>query len=187
MTTLVERIVDVCEHLDRAGLPWALGGALALAYATEEPRATRDIDVNVFVPATEAARVFAALPAGVRHGAADVRAAEDDEQVRLWWDDTPVDLFFAADPFHAEVARRCRAVPFAGRTIRVLSAEDLAVFKALFDRPKDWVDIATMHESRSLDVGVAADRLADLLGHDDPRIGRLRDVASTGNGTWSAR
>ena len=53
--------------------------------------------------------------------------------------------------------------------------------------PKDWVDIATMHESRSLDVGVAADRLADLLGHDDPRIGRLRDVASTGNGTWSAR
>ena len=24
MTTLVERIVDVCEHLDRAGLPWAL-------------------------------------------------------------------------------------------------------------------------------------------------------------------
>ena len=68
MTTLVERIVDVCEHLDRAGLPWALGGALALAYATEEPRATRDIDVNVFVPATEAARVFAALQSFARDG-----------------------------------------------------------------------------------------------------------------------
>ena len=78
---------------------------------------------------------------------------------------------------HAEVARRCRAVPFAGRTIRVLSAEDLAVFKAMFDRPKDWVDIASMHESNAIDLGLAADRLADLLGHDDPRIPRLRHPA----------
>lgn len=179
MTTLVERIVTVCEHFDRAGLPWALGGALALAYATEEPRATRDIDVNVFVPAVEAARVFAALPSGVTFGAADLRAAADDDQVRLWWDDTPIDLFFAADPFHAEVARRCRSVPFAGRTIRVLSAEDLAVFKAMFDRPKDWVDIATMHESRAVDLQVAADRLADLLGDDDPRVPRLRSLGGT--------
>lgn len=182
MTTLVERIVAVCDHLDRAELPWAIGGALALAYATEEPRATRDIDVNVFVPTTAAKRVFAALPDGVVHGAADVRAAVADDQVRLWWDDTPIDLFFAADPFHAEVDRRCRSVPFAGRTIRVLSAEDLAVFKAMFDRPKDWVDIATMHESRALDLQVAADRLADLLGHDDPRITRLRELdRSTGS------
>ena len=179
MTTLVERIVAVCDHLDRAGLPWALGGALALAYATEEPRATRDIDVNVFVPATDAARVFASLPAGVVYGAADVRAAAHDDQVRLWWDDTPVDLFFAADPFHHEVARRCRSVPFAGRTIRVLGAEDLAVFKAMFDRPKDWVDIASMHESCALDLQVAADRLADLLGHDDARITRLRELGAS--------
>lgn len=172
--SLVDRIVAVCDHLDRADLPWALGGALALAYATEEPRATRDIDVNVFVPAVEAARVFGALPAGVAHSDADLAAAATDEQVRLWWDDTPVDLFFSADPFHAEVAGRCREVPFAGRTIRVLSAEDLAVFKAMFDRPKDWVDITTMHEANSIDLHLAADRLADLLGPDDPRIDRLR-------------
>ncbi|MEZ5249926.1 MAG: hypothetical protein R2713_12170 [Ilumatobacteraceae bacterium] len=179
MTTLVERIVAVCDHLDRAGLPWALGGALALAYATEEPRATRDIDVNVFVPATDAvSRVrLVAGRRGVRRGRR--RAAAHDDQVRLWWDDTPVDLFFAADPFHHEVARRCRSVPFAGRTIRVLGAEDLAVFKAMFDRPKDWVDIATMHESCALDLQVAADRLADLLGHDDARITRLRELGAS--------
>ncbi len=174
--SLVERIRAVCDHLDEADLSWALGGALALAYATEEPRATRDIDVNVFVPAADAARVFDALPAGVRHTDADLRAAAEHDQVRLWWDDTPVDVFFSADPFHVEVARRCRSVPFAGRTIRVLSAEDLAVFKAMFDRPKDWVDIATMHESRAIDLHLAADRLADVLGHDDERITRLRHL-----------
>ena len=182
MTTLVERIVAVCDHLDRADVPWALGGALALAYATEEPRATRAIDVNVFVPATEAPRVFAALPAGVRHGAADVRAAEDDEQVRLWWDDTPVDLFFAADPFHAEVARRCRAVPFAGRTIRVLCAEDLAVFKAMFDRPKDWVDIDQMARVRAVDPPAIAATVYEILGCD-ARVERLLAL-TPGEGGW---
>lgn len=177
--SLVDRIVAVCDHLDRAELPWALGGALALAYATEEPRATRDIDVNVFVPAADAARVFDALPAGVAHGDADLAAAATDEQVRLWWDDTPVDLFFAADPFHTEVAGRCREVPFAGRRVRVLCAEDLAVFKAMFDRPKDWVDIATMHDANSIDLGLTADRLAELLGDDDSRIDRLRTMGGT--------
>jgi len=58
----------------------------------------------------------------------------------------------------------------------VLCAEDLAVFKAMFDRPKDWVDITTMIESNALDVEVAAQRLAGLLG-DDARVGRLRGLA----------
>jgi hypothetical protein len=177
MTSLVDRVLAVCSALDEHGIPWALGGALALAYATEEPRGTRDIDVNVFVRSTEAASVFAALPQGVAHSSADVKQAQREEQIRLMWDDTPIDLFFAAEPFHMEVQDRCRVVPFAGRLIRVLSAEDLAVFKAMFDRGKDWVDIATMVESHSIDVEAAADRLQRLLG-DDPRVGRLRNGPS---------
>jgi hypothetical protein len=68
---LVERIVVISESLDRSGIDWALGGALALAYATEEPRATRDVDVNVFVPSSEVDRVFAVMPEGVAHGPAE--------------------------------------------------------------------------------------------------------------------
>lgn len=173
MISLVEQVVAVCDALDEAGVPWALGGALALAYATEEPRGTRDIDVNVFVPASSALAVFRALPSGIRHDAGDLRAAQRDDQVRLFWGDTPLDLFFAAEPFHHEVASRVQRVPFAGRAIFVLSPEDLAVFKAMFDRGKDWVDIETMVESRSLDTEVAADRLHEVLG-DDERVTRLR-------------
>ena len=55
MTKLVERIVAVAASLEAAEIPWALGGALALAYATNEPRGTRDIDVNVFVGAVRCA------------------------------------------------------------------------------------------------------------------------------------
>jgi hypothetical protein len=176
MTTLVERVRAVCDALDAHGVPWALGGALALAYATREPRGTRDIDINVFVGAERAAEVFGALPAGVTYDSHDVTVAQQEDQVRLWWDGTPLDLFFAADPFHFDANQRARSVPFAGRTIRVLCAEDLAVFKALFDRSKDWVDIETMVESDAIDVQLAADRLHTLLG-DDTRVARLRSLA----------
>jgi hypothetical protein len=175
MTTLVDRIVAVAESLERSAMPWALGGALALAYATEEPRGTRHIDINVFVPATRAAEVFAALPSGVVTTSADAADALRTAQVRVWWDDTPLDLFFAADSFHAEVARRCRDVPFEGRTIHVLCAEDLAVFKAMFDRSKDWVDIEAMAELGAIDLDLAADRLRSVLGNDD-RVARLRSM-----------
>jgi hypothetical protein len=174
-TRLIDRIVAVCESLDRAAVPWALGGALALAYATNEPRGTRDIDVNVFVGPADARAVFAAMPVGVVFTDADVDEARTRDQVRLWWDTTPIDVFFASDLFHFEVAGRCRTVPFEGRRIKVLAAEDLAVFKALFDRTKDWADIEAMIESNAVDLQLAAERLGGLLG-DDPRVARLRTL-----------
>jgi hypothetical protein len=173
MTTLVDRVVAIAAALDGGGIDWALGGALALAYATEEPRGTRDIDVNVFVPSASVAQVFAMLPPGVAHSAADERSVVDSDQVRLWWDDTPVDLFFSASDFHMQVATRTRRVPFAGSHVNVLGAEDLAVFKALFDRPRDWVDIDEMAAAGALDRQQAAERLASLLDPDDPRIARI--------------
>lgn len=173
MTSLVDRVCEIAESLDAAGIRWALGGALALAYATEEPRGTRDIDLNVFVPAAEAARVFAALPADISHGQADELAAVADDQVRLWWDDTPIDVFFNVHEFHDGVAERCRTVPFAGRDVRVLAPDDLAVFKALFDRPRDWVDIDEMVACGALDRETASRSLAVIVGLDDPRVARL--------------
>lgn len=173
MTSLVEKIVATADAFTAADIPYAFGGALALAYCTEDPRGTRDIDVNAFVPAADAARVLAALPAGVRvlPGTADVVAA--DGQVRLWWDDTPVDLFLDYAPLHAQAARGCRVVPFAGRQVNVLGPVELVLFKALFDRPKDWVDITAV-----VDAGAVADPrcvrrgLVGLVGPDDPRVGR---------------
>lgn len=173
MTSLVEKILAVSEALTEADIPHAFGGALALAYCTEDPRGTRDIDVNAFVPAEEAPRVLAALPPGVvvPPGTADVVAA--DGQVRLWWDDTPVDLFMDYAPLHAQAARGRRSVPFAARQISVLGPVELVLFKALFDRPKDWVDIAAVVEAGALaDPSAVRRGLVDLVGADDPRIER---------------
>ena len=173
MTTLAEKIVAIDAALDRAGLDHAFGGALALAFSVEEPRATRDIDVNVFVPAGQAAEVFAAWPAEVDWSETDLGRATRDGQVRLFWDDTPVDLFLSTHAFHAEARAHTREVPFAGVTIPVLGATELAVFKAFFSRTKDWADIEAMIEVGSVDTHRALGWLVDLLGTDDERVTRF--------------
>jgi hypothetical protein len=173
VTSLVEKVLALSEALEAADIPHAFGGALALAYCTEDPRGTRDIDVNAFVPASEGARVLAALPPGVavKPGTAEIIAA--DGQVRLWWDDTPVDLFLDYAPLHAQAARGRRVVPFAGRQISVLGPTELVLFKALFDRPKDWVDIATVVEAGALaDPESVRTGLVELVGSDDERVAR---------------
>jgi len=140
---LDEQIVALEQALAGAGIPHAFGGAQALAYYGPI-RATHDIDLNVFVGIERAERVLEVLAAlGVETDAPDLRVRiERDEQVRLFWQRTPIDLFFAYDPLHESSMQRRRKVDFYGDPIHVLSPEDLIVYKATFDRPKDWEDIA---------------------------------------------
>ena len=58
--TFAQTVLAVHDHLIGAGVEHAFGGALALAYYAE-PRATADVDVNVFAPTgtLEAARLRA--------------------------------------------------------------------------------------------------------------------------------
>jgi hypothetical protein len=171
--TLAERVAAIDDALD--GVPHAFGGALALAYYAE-PRATIDIDVNVFVPPSRFATVLDPLAAlGVDVAATAVEELiQRDGQVRVMWGNTPIDLFFAYDDFHAAAARACRPVPFADGTIPILSAEHLLVCKSIFDRPKDWVDIAAM-----LDAGTALDPaevlrwVGRIAGDEDARYSRI--------------
>jgi hypothetical protein len=179
VTTLAEKVLALDEALTAAGLPHAFGGALALAYHIAEPRGTRDIDINVFVPTDAARATFERLPSEVRWSEHNVEEVESDGQVRVFWDDTPVDLFFVTHPFHENAAENTQVVPFAGRDIAVLAADNLAVFKAFFDRTKDWADIEAMIDAGSIDVHVVLGWLVDLLGCDDHRVERFRTLIRT--------
>jgi hypothetical protein len=173
--SLTERIVALHRALVEAGLPHAFGGALALAFCTLDPRATQDIDVNVFVGTDRVDDVLVGLPDGVRATAAARRQLIRDGQARLRWDETPVDLFLSNHPFHDEAEARCRRVPFAGvDDLPVLACEDLAVFKAFFARPKDAVDIAAMVDAGVVDGGLLLATLGDLLGRDHASVVFLR-------------
>jgi hypothetical protein len=172
MSDLSELLLAVHDALDRAGIPHAVGGAIALAYCTLDPRGTRDLDFNVFVGPERAREVFAALPKGVAVSGERLERLERDGQVRLKSGITPVDLFLSVLPFHDHVAGHVRQVPFEGRTIPVLSCTALVVFKAMFDRTQDWADIEAMVEAQSFDADEVTYWIREMLG-DDRRIEQL--------------
>lgn len=171
--TLAEKLLAIHADLEACGFEHAFGGAIALAYWTEDPRGTSDIDVNVFVPVEAANAAVDALPTGIARGDADLRSIRDTGQVRLWWQETPIDLFFDYERLHKEAARHRRSVPFAGERIPVLGPIELAVFKAVFDRTRDWADIEAMVLAETLDVDAVRAHLVELLGPEDERLERL--------------
>jgi hypothetical protein len=179
--TLPERIVALHRALGRPRIPHAFGGAIALAYWTHDPRGTSDIDVNIFVAADECERALRALPEGIAQPPGTHEAIVRDGQVRLWWDETPVDLFFDYIDLHAQAARHRRTVPFAGTRIPVLGPTELAVLKVMFDRTRDWADIEAMLAAGTLDVDAVRAALLTMLDDGDRRLARL-DEAWQGDG-----
>ncbi len=174
---LPAKIVAVHDALFAAGLSHGFGGALALAWCTGQARGTVDIDVNVFVPPDQAPAVVAALPGEVSSTEHDLDLLRQDGQARLWWDRTPIDLFLSTDRFHDEVATRLRWEDFGGHRLPFLSCSDLAVFKAFFDRTKDWADLEAMVEAGSLDLDRVIGVLVRALGTDDHRVDRMARLA----------
>lgn len=176
MSLLADKIVALHDALTTGRLPHAFGGALALAWCTQRARGTIDIDVNVFVGVDRVDDLLAALPDGVVHAAADRVVLVRDGQVRLWWGTTPVDVFLNTTAFHADVALRARRERFHERDVPFLACTDLAVFKAFFNRTKDWADLEEMAEAGTLDRQRVVGVLAEYLGLDDPRVARVLEL-----------
>lgn len=176
MSDLVKKLFAIHDSLTEAGIAHAFGGAIALAYCTEEPRGTRDLDVNIFVDASKAERTLAYMPEGVRVTAEDIVAVERDGQTRLDWDGTPVDVFLNNLPLHRAVAETVVWVPLEDREIPVLDCASLAIFKAFFDRTKDWADMEAIAQATPEDIDIAAATIAELVGEDDPAVQRLESL-----------
>lgn len=176
MSTLIEKLFAIHDSLTEASVPHAFGGAIALAYCTEEPRGTRDLDVNIFVDAAKAKSTLGHLPAGVTVRRQDVADVERDGQTRLDWDGTPVDVFLNNMPLHEAVAGAVVWVPLASREIPVLDCASLAIFKAFFDRTKDWADMEAIAQATPEDIDIAAATITDLVGPDDPAVKRLESL-----------
>ncbi|HTB50994.1 MAG TPA: nucleotidyl transferase AbiEii/AbiGii toxin family protein [Solirubrobacteraceae bacterium] len=175
--SLPEKIVAIHEQLRRTKTPHAFGGALALAYYAE-PRATIDVDLNLFVAPSSYPDIERDLARiGVGDGV-DLRVVERDGQCRLRWGNTPIDLFFAYDALHDAMRRAIRSEPFGATKIPVLAPEHLLVCKAIFNRPKDWLDIEQMLVCvDDLDLAEVCTWLDRIMGADDPRRERLDRVA----------
>ena len=176
MSGLATKVVDLHLALRKAGVPHAFGGALALAWCTLRPRGTSDVDLNVFVDVDDLDRLLDALPA-------EIEATDEQRallvrygQARLFWDRTPIDLFLQTTDFHREAQVRIDWHDFAGQRVPFLACSDLAVFKAFFDRTKDWADLEEMVAVGTLDRATVLGTLVLFLGGSDARVERLRTL-----------
>ena len=172
----------VADVLDRRGLPYAIGGAIALGFYAV-PRATVDLDINIFVaPADDLLAALAALneagfAAGESEAALRIRAMEEG-QFRGIVSGLRVDVFVPAIPYYSDLAKRRRQVMLLGRPAWILAAEDLVVLKLMFYRRKDLADV----EAVLRDQGAALDRafvratLVELVGAEDERVAALAAI-----------
>jgi hypothetical protein len=178
MSELVDKLFAIHDSLKAKSLPHAFGGAISLAYCVEEPRGTRDLDVNIFCAAADAEKVLGAMPGGVQVGAGDIAKVERDGQARLFWDGVPIDVFLNNLPLHEAVSAAVVWVPLEGREAPVLDCASLVVFKSFFDRTKDWADIEAVAVATPEDIEAAARTVAGLVGEEDEAFIRLDALRS---------
>jgi hypothetical protein len=179
---LAARIVAAHEMLDAMGVTHQFGGAVALAWY-RNPRATTDVDLNVTVPPKDADPVLGALThLGVSVSPADRALIKQDGQARLDWDRSYLDIFFATFEFHRQMAERSRQVSFGPVQIPILSPEHLIVCKAVFGRPKHWLDVEEMIAwGTVIDASEALGWVREILGDESAQYTRLAALLERGD------
>lgn len=172
---------ELAARLEAANCEYALGGAIALGFWAE-PRGTLDVDVTLYLPLDDAAGCMELLAKiGCQF---DHRRTEDMLnqhgfcQVQLLG--IRLDVFLPISPFYEAAKRRRREVPIGSRSAYIWDAETLCVFKMMFFRQKDLVDIQSILRSQgaSLDREWIEKSLLELYGQRDPRITRWRELAA---------
>ncbi|HEX7477021.1 MAG TPA: hypothetical protein VF331_04395 [Polyangiales bacterium] len=117
--------------------------------------------------------VLGSLGVEIQKPAAIDRARHDGMFVGRW-DGMRIDVFLPSIPFASEAARtRTRLTDESGWSGYFLSAEAIAVFKLLFFRGKDLVDLERLVAVRSeLDHAYVRRWIVDMMGEDDERVRR---------------
>jgi hypothetical protein len=178
----LETALRVASALEAAQVDYAIGGALAYG-VWGIPRATLHIDVNIFLEATAlspALEALAGLGVTLSPNQAE-RDASTNGLVVTRVGPYRLDLFTDSIPFCAEARRTRVRISLPGRDAWFLSAEALSVFKMLFFRPKDVVDLERLIavQGDRLDVSYVRAQLVGMVGVEDPRVARWdRLVAS---------
>jgi hypothetical protein len=173
----------LADALEQAGVPYAVGGAIAYGFHGP-PRATNDVDLNVFVEPEALGPVLESMAAAGavvdRDKAIESARQRGDFAVRFGG--MRVDVFTPSIELSYSAAARTQAFQLLGRPIRVLSAEDLVLFKLLFFRPKDIIDVERLLRFRDTDFdrGYVHRWIVKLMGEDDERTLEWRRMSRGG-------
>ena len=163
----------IAARLDEDGLPYAIGGALALT-AWAIPRDTKDVDISIFAPDSDLPRVFDSLErAGVMLDRPDaVRSVARIGMFTGRHGRTMVDVFISDHPHFHQMRERRRELQYpSGGKCWFISAEDLCVMKLLYGRTKDIADLERVFAALpALDLAYIREWLAKLPSGGNKQI-----------------
>ena len=117
------------------------------------------------------------MPEDVHWSKKDLDMMLAEGQVRLKWDNTPIDLFLNTMKLHEHMSRRVRWESFAGESLPFLTCQDIAVLKVFFNRTKEWADLEAMLEAGTVKVPQITATIIDYLGADDERVKSLERLS----------
>lgn len=143
-------LVDSAEILERAGIPFVVGGGLAAeAYHLRESLN----DIDVFVRPTDAPAALAALDEAGYYG-----WIEDPRWLyKTLKDEVTVDIIYESSGLvkvSDETFQRARHISIGGRQIPIMPPEDLFVMKAVAatpGAPKHWLDAVSLLTTQKMD------------------------------------
>lgn len=169
----------LANELEQRGIPYAIGGALALGHWAV-PRATFDVDMNIWMEARRPAEV-AALLSELNcdfQASAVIREFTSKGTAYVHLQGVRVDLYLPTSDFHKSVLARRRRVPLLGREAWFLSPEDLTIFKMIFFRLRDRANVEAILavQGERLDRAYMREWLARIVGKHDPRAAALGEM-----------
>ncbi len=152
---LLDTLDSVYQMIDEWGVSPVVAGGLAVSF-WGHPRSTRDIDLAILVANIDSfesrLRESGLVPSKEPHIAqlGFVQVSQWRMALRDAFIDIDIDFLISASPYHASALQRaqeCR-IPGTRTTMRVLTCEDLLLFKAKSGRMIDLADIEVLLELR---------------------------------------
>lgn len=169
--------IEVQDCLEQLAHEFCVIGGLAVVF-WGSPRATQDVDVSLIVElggeAHVAAQLLHQLEPRIDHAAAF--AIESRMLLAKASNGVPIDIAFASFPMEQSMIRRAgKRELLPGLELRLISAEDLVVTKAIAARPQDISDVQSIVDRQ----GISLDRkqvlndlthYCELLETDEPLL-----------------
>jgi hypothetical protein len=165
MTRLETALLEVSTILDELRIPYMLIGGLAVAQ-WEEPRATLDIDITIWVEPDGVEQTVSELCLRLAPKSKEPRAFVRETRVLpvMTSQGIPVDLIFAMWPMEREAIQNAVERTIEGKTLRVVPLDYLLFLKLTSNRHKDLDDAERLlrrHHGR-VNVAWLEARLAEI-------------------------
>ncbi|MEW6620075.1 MAG: nucleotidyl transferase AbiEii/AbiGii toxin family protein [bacterium] len=142
MNLQIKAAVEIHQFFTKVDIPYAIIGGIALQH-WGEPRFTRDVDVTILVDLGQeeatlkktlsvfSPRISDALEFALKHRVCLVQSREGIE----------IDISLGIPGYEQEVVKRAVECDLESGIVRICSAEDLIIHKAVAGRPQDLLDI----------------------------------------------